>query len=48
MPPSRNDIRNDIQAPTACPACANAFTPTRRQRYRTPTSGGGPNTTTAS
>jgi len=36
MPSSRNDIRNDIQTTSACPVCANAFTPTRRQRYRTP------------
>lgn len=38
MPPSRNDIRNDI--PTArtatCPTCRQPFTPIRRQRYCTP------------
>jgi hypothetical protein len=36
MPTSRNDIRNDIETATACPVCATAFTPTRRQRYCTP------------
>ncbi len=36
MLPPRNDIRNDIETTTACPTCATAFTPTRRQRYRTP------------
>lgn len=35
MPPSRNDMRNDIES-TPCPVCATAFTPTRRQRYCTP------------
>jgi hypothetical protein len=35
MPPSRNDMRNDIGA-TACPVCTNPFTPIRRQRYCTP------------
>lgn len=35
MPPSRNDIRNDNEA-IACPVCATAFTPIRRQRYCTP------------
>jgi hypothetical protein len=34
MAPSRNDIRNDNTA--TCPVCAATFTPTRRQRYRTP------------
>lgn len=36
MPPSRNDIRNDIQAAAACPVCTTAFTPVRRQRYCSP------------
>jgi hypothetical protein len=36
MPPPRNDIRNDNETTTACPTCATAFTPTRRQRYCTP------------
>ena len=36
MPPPHNDIRNDIDTTTARPICATAFTPTRRQRYRTP------------
>jgi hypothetical protein len=36
MPPSRNDIRNDIEAAVACPVCATEFTPIRRQRYCTP------------
>jgi hypothetical protein len=36
MPPPRNDIRNDIETITACPTCATAFTPIRRQRYCTP------------
>lgn len=38
MPPSRNDIRNDIPpARTAsCPTCQQPFTPIRRQRYCTP------------
>jgi len=41
MPPSRNDIRNDIVpapaiARVACPVCATTFTPVRRQRYCTP------------
>jgi hypothetical protein len=45
MPPSRNDIRNDIRADdsdpntpvtTPCPVCRSPFTPTRRQRYCTP------------
>ena len=36
MPPSRNDMRNDIETATACPVCANTFTPVRRQRYCTP------------
>jgi len=38
MPPSRNDIRNDITpAPAvACPVCATTFTPVRRQHYCTP------------
>jgi hypothetical protein len=35
MPPQRNDIRNDIRT-TACPVCAETFTPNRRQRYCTP------------
>ena len=35
MPPSRNDMRNDIE-PAACPVCADTFTPIRRQRYCTP------------
>ncbi len=46
MPPSRNDFRNDINdagpddAATAtipCPVRRTAFTPIRRQKYRTPT-----------
>jgi hypothetical protein len=46
MPPSRNDIRNDVPDPgpptggdtTArpCPVCGQPFTPIRRQRYCTP------------
>lgn len=45
MPPSRNDVRNDIndagrdEATTTtipCPFCQNAFTPIRRQKYCTP------------
>jgi hypothetical protein len=45
MPPSRNDIRNDISTAdagpssavtTPCPVCGNPFTPIRRQRYCTP------------
>jgi hypothetical protein len=32
MPPSRNDI----ETTSACPVCAAAFTPIRRQRYCTP------------
>jgi hypothetical protein len=38
MPPSRNDIRNDIPAPriATCPTCRQEFTPIRRQRYCTP------------
>lgn len=38
MPPSRNDIRNDIPTPrtTTCPTCGQPFTPIRRQRYCTP------------
>jgi len=42
MPPSRNDVRNDIglhEATTTaipCPLCHNAFTPIRRQKYCTP------------
>ena len=46
MPPSRNDIRNDIghdggdNDPTTttipCPFCQNDFTPIRRQRYCPP------------
>jgi len=36
MPPSRNDIRNDMQTTTTCPNCTTTFTPTRRQRYCTP------------
>jgi hypothetical protein len=32
MPPSRNDI----ETTTACPRCATAFTPIRRQRYCSP------------
>jgi hypothetical protein len=38
MPPSRNDIRNDIPATPAatCPTCQQPFTPIRRQRYCTP------------
>jgi hypothetical protein len=45
MPPSRNDIRNDIPdgssrhratAAIPCPVCATAFTPIRRQTYCTP------------
>jgi hypothetical protein len=35
MPPSRNDIRNDIATTSACPVCATAFIPVRRQRYCT-------------
>jgi hypothetical protein len=45
MPPSRNDIRNDIPAakrtatcPT-CPTCLAAVHPIRRQRYSTPPAG---------
>jgi len=33
--PSRNDIRNEITS-AACPVCAAAFTPIRRQTYCTP------------
>jgi predicted amidophosphoribosyltransferase len=38
MPPSRNDIRNDIPAPgtATCPTCQQPFTPIRRQTYCTP------------
>jgi hypothetical protein len=45
MPPSRNDIRNDIKgagldagAATTipCPVCQTTFTPIRRQKYCTP------------
>ena len=38
MPPSRNDIRNDIPAPRTaiCPTCRQPFTPIRRQCYCTP------------
>ena len=45
MPPSRNDIRNDVRDPGShrgditarpCPVCGQAFTPIRRQRYCTP------------
>jgi hypothetical protein len=45
MPPSRNDIRNDIDdaglddtttTTVPCPFCRNAFTPIRRQTYCTP------------
>ena len=36
MPPSRNDIRNDIATTSACPVCATAFIPVRRPRYCTP------------
>lgn len=38
MPPSRNDIRNDIPTSrtTTCPVCGQPFTPIRRQQYCTP------------
>ena len=37
MPPSRNDIRNDIPGRTAtCPTCRQSFTPIRRQTYCNP------------
>ena len=38
MPPSRNDIRNDIPEPrtATCPTCQQPFTPIRRQTYCTP------------
>ena len=42
MPPSRNDItgrhpnRDSTTATTPCPACGEAFTPIRRQKYCTP------------
>jgi hypothetical protein len=35
-PPTRNDIRDDNTPVVACPICATAFTPIRRQRYCTP------------
>jgi hypothetical protein len=38
MSPLRNDMRNDIdETAFACPVCGGAFTPTRRQRYCSPT-----------
>lgn len=41
MPPSRNDIRNEITddgtiVTIPCPVCTTAFTPIRRQKYCTP------------
>jgi hypothetical protein len=40
MPPSRNDVRNDVPAATTrtatCPTCQQPFTPIRRQRYCAP------------